>query len=473
MLEKLKQQMRELLEQRRAKAEALTEITAKAEREERDGLNADEQAQRKTLREEIAGIDEKLEPLEERIDELEADEAANRRAEEAARRLGDPTPRVEVGDEPVTYNSESARRGLSFFVDAFRASKMGDARSQQRIARHTEEMEALGRTARADGTLETRDVGTAAFGGLIVPQYLTDEFAEVLRNGRAFANACRRLPLPDEGMSFVIPRGQTGTSTAVQATENAAVSETDADFDNDLTVPVRTIAGQQDVSRQTLERGTPGIDRLLMDDLVADYAETLDVQVLSADGTSGTHEGVLEADGINAVTYTDASPTVPEAWPKLADANQRVGTNRKLPANVIVMHTRRWGWFIASLDSQNRPLVVNDAGAAQNAMGRAADLFGEGQLVGTIQGLPVLVDANIPINLGGGTNEDRIITLRRQDAILWEVGDGMPRELRFEEPGGGNLMVKLVVYGYSAFTAERHPVGVSVISGTGLVTPTF
>lgn len=37
----------------------------------------------------------------------------------------------------------------------------------------------------------------------------------------------------------------------------------------------------------------------------------------------------------------------------------------------------------------------------------------------------------------------------------------------------GTLQVRLQVYGYIAFTAERFPQSVSIISGTGLKPPTF
>ena len=68
---------------------------------------------------------------------------------------------------------------------------------------------------------------------------------------------------------------------------------------------------------------------------------------------------------------------------------------------------------------------------------------------------------------------------RREDLLLWEDGDGMPRELRFEQTLGNQLTTKLVVYGYAAFTAGRYPTAVGVVGGNagtagfGLVAPTF
>lgn len=367
----------------------------------------------------------------------------------------DPAPVVAVRSEPLTYHE---RCGHSFIQDAFRAQFRGDASAQARIARHQQEME-----------VELRDVGTGAFTGLVVPQFLTDLYAPLARAGRVTANLCRSLPLPDSGMVVDISRITTGTATASQATENSAVQETDID-DTLLAVDVRTIAGQQDVSRQAIERGTL-VDQVVLEDLAGAYAVTLDTQVINGSGAAGQMLGILGTSGINSVTYTDASPTVAEAFPKIADAIQQVNSARFLPADVIVMHPRRWGWFTAAVDSQNRPLVVPNSNMPQNAVGVGQPAsYGP---VGTLFGLPVYTDANVPTNLGAGTNEDRIIVTRSSELFLWEQAGGAPRALSFEETSPHTLTIKFVVFGFAAFTAGRYPASTSVISGTGLVTPTF
>jgi HK97 family phage major capsid protein len=465
ILEQLRAAVRANLDQRSAAEVEMTTITSLVESEARDLTDA-ETTTFGEVRARIVALDEARTPIDARITELEGDEQRRNAAAASAARLGLPgAPVVRLGNEPRTYD---AAAGTSFFSDFYRSQVAGDFTARGRLERHMAECRAEGEQR------EQRAVTSTNFGSLMVPQYLVDEFAAVLRNGRAYINGVRRLPLEAQGLVFTIPRGNTGGTAAAQATQNTALSLTNLDFNSDLTVNVRTYGGYQEVARQQLERGTPGTDRLVYQDLVADYARQLDADCINGAGSSGTHKGVLNATGINAVTYTDATPTVPEAWSKLADARRQVGANRKLPANRIVMTTTRWAWFIASLDANNRPLIVDDAGAAFNAMGalRSAG-FGEGQLAGTIQGLPVTLDDNIPANLGAGTNQDDIIVDRSDDTILWEEGDGMPRELRFEEPKGNQLTVQLVVYGYSAFTAERYAVAKSVISGTGLVAPTF
>lgn len=406
------------------------------------------------------------EAFDEQHEELERQKRNLADAERRAQALRDnPVPAdpiVRSISEPLTYSAHSEH---SFFADAFNA-RSGNPAARERLERHSREnLEQM----REKG-IQLRDVGTSAFAGLTIPQYLIDEFAPVARAGSPVINILRKAPLPEKGMKVVISRGTTGTAVAAQATENTAVQETDFD-DTQLDVDIRTYAGQQDASRQSLERSEL-VDSILFGDLVSDYFTKLDNAVINADGTSGTHLSIRSTVGIIAKAYTDASPTVAEFYSAMADAIQQMNKQRFAPASAIVMTPRRWGWLTAAGDSAGRPIVLAADAGPQNPLA-IGDAAAYGNFVGTLHGLPVITDANLPENLGAGTNEDVVLVLRVSDHILWWEGDGMPRQLRFEETNGGNLSVKLVVYGYSAFTAGRYPKGVATVGGTGLVTPTF
>lgn len=122
------------------------------------------------------------------------------------------------------------------------------------------------------------------------------------------------------------------------------------------------------------------------------------------------------------------------------------------------------------MDTQTRLLVVPEANSAQNAVGVFTRPTAEGA-VGTMQGLPVFLDANIPITLGAGTNEDRIIVARFDDDLLFE--DPVPTVGVYEGVLSANLQVRIAVWGYFAFTFARYPKANSIISGTGLTVPGF
>ncbi len=383
-------------------------------------------------------------------------EAAKMRAEVTPTQdAADASTEVRVGDEPLTYSQESGR---SFFRDLYASQFHHDPSAQQRISRHSSEMD-----------VEHRDGTTANYAGLVVPQYLVSLAAELARAGRPFANLCTPMPLPNSGMTLNISRVTTGSSAAVQATENTAVSETDID-DTLLTIDVRTIAGQQDISRQALDRGE-GIDALIMADLSSAIATTLDEGCLYGDGTSGALLGLNNITGKNDVVYTDASPTVAEFYPKLLDAIQQINSNRYAGPDLIIMHPRRAAWLAAAVDGQSRPLVLPQTNVPQNAMGHGP-IAGYGLNGLQIAGIPVVADANIKTNTGAGSNQDSVFVVRRADMLLFESA-GAPQMVRMDQTLGGQLTVKMVAFQYAAAVFGRYPAAVSQVMGTGLVTPTF
>jgi len=132
------------------------------------------------------------------------------------------------------------------------------------------------------------------------------------------------------------------------------------------------------------------------------------------------------------------------------------------------MHTRRWAWIMAALDSNNRPFTVFQAQGPQNAPYVAGENNSEG-FVGTSPFGPIYVDTTIPTTLGGGT-EDVIIFTRPSELYLWE---GPVRTRVLQEVLSGNLTVRVQLYSYCAFMPHRRPESTSLVAGTGLAAPTF
>jgi HK97 family phage major capsid protein len=378
-------------------------------------------------------------------------EAAKLRAEVAATDEPEETQavnRVDVKSEPLTYEEHSHN---SFFRDSYAAEFLGDQAARERLNRHQSEM-----------AVEHRDSGSSNFAGLVVPQYLTGLAAPFLRAGRNTMDVANGLPLPADGLTVNISRLTTGSSAAAQDGDNGAVTEATPD-DTLLTVNVRTYAGMVDVSRQAIERGT-GVDSLLSADLVSAYNNAVNADVINGDGTSGTHTGILNTAGIGDVDADDASPSAVETFQKIVKAISTVTASRFTQPDIIIMHPRRWAYLTAGLDASNRPLAGIQGNSGQNivALGNPGAY---GVSAGEVAGIPVVVDAGIPTNLGAGSNEDNIIVANRADLVLMEQG-GSPLMLRYESVGSGTLTTRMVVFGYSAFTAGRYPGGICKIQGT-------
>jgi HK97 family phage major capsid protein len=359
---------------------------------------------------------------------------------------------IRVGREEPTYRPDG---GPSFFADLYTASKGLDPGATERLARHMREMGA---------SFEKRDVTTGDPGaaGVVPPVYLAELLAPLPRAGRPFADSLRTLPLPDEGMNLTIPRVQSGVTVDVQATEGSAVSETDVDTET-ITVPVRTLAGQNDVSIQAFERTVPGIDVIIFQDLRDAYDEKVDTQLLAGSGSSGQHLGVRNVSGINTVAYTDASPTAAELVPKLYDGLQKIwSTLKRGKADSVALHPRRSAWLASNLSS-TFPLF--QLGSFMQALGAQDRGFVSGPL-----GLREVTDPNIATNYGAGTNEDEIYLYDSTRLIFME---GPQRVRVLSEVLSGTLQVRLQLYAFSAFASAREPKAICVVQGTGLVTPTF
>ena len=461
--------LREQLTGRRARLAELLAI------EERD-LNAEELREFDALTASADAEDnsQSIAALEARIAEVEEQErraeraAASRAATEqtgdgAEERAGDenPTPRAaRVTSEPETYRKGGER---SYFRDLVSVSlqRPGAREAGERLERNSREVA----SAMQERALSTTD---AAGGDFVPPLWMINDYVELARTARPTADRVRNLELPTGTDSLNVPKIATGTAVAEQSTQNSAVQNTDATTSS-VEAKVATLAGQQVVAVQLIEQSPLNLDDVLLADLAADYAAKVDLFVLNNNATG--KKGLLQEASTNAITYTSGSPTVALLWPKIADAIQQVTTNRYMPPDTIVMHPRRWAYLLAAVDTAGRPLILaNPSQGANNALGTSTGVASANGVVGTIAGLDVIVDPQIPTNLGAGTNQDPIIVFRAADSILWE---GAPHAEAFRETKAEQLSVLLRFYRYAAFTTARYAKSVAVINGTGLVAPTF
>lgn len=411
----------------------------------------------------VEALNLEIKKLDERIEQMSDIEIRNQKAAELAAKVDaniEPKKEARAGGFVVTREelTYSERSGNDFLTDALKAHFKTDADSGARIARHQQEM-----------AIEKRAVGTSNFAGLVVPQYLVDLYAPLARAGRPFADAARKHQLPTQGMSVVISKINTGTTTAYQTSQNtAAVSQDIAD--TTLTVNVNTIAGQQSVSKQALLRGY-NIEQIVLGDLIRDYHTKLDNSLLNGSGSNGQPLGLVNMTTGVLVTYTATTGTVAGLYPKIADAIQQIQSNIYVNPNAIIMHPRRLGFLLAGVDSSNRPLVVPQAYNPMNAIGTGNGTPTYGNSGYSILGLPIIVDANIATNVGASTNQDTIFVVDLNETHLWEEA-AAPTYVTFEEPNG-KVALNIVLFGMSAFTAERYPKAVAQINGTGLATPSF
>jgi HK97 family phage major capsid protein len=451
-----------LVQRRAEKRGPIDEILANATKAERD-LTAEERTQFDAIVAEIGEIDARIAEL---SDLVERDEAA---AEVSRKYVGG----TQVTREPEVY--QKGPRGRSFVKDMWLARQKGDRDAHERLLRNNKmRADALDRLQTQDGQIgEQRAISTTggAGGELVPPLWLEQEFVKFVRPGRITANLCHPSELPAGTDQINIPKILTGTATAAQAAQNTGVQQTDLTTGS-VSSPVVTIAGGQTIALQLIEQSPLNIDEIVLEDLAADYAKQINLQVLSGSGTGGTMTGILTLSGTQSVAWTQATPALGGAgglYSKLGNGVQLVHTSRFLPPTAIIMHPRRWAWAETQSDSQGRPLVVPISGGPMNVLGNLDEQASQG-LVGSMLGLPVYTDPLVPINLGAGTNQDELILARMSDLWLWE---GQVRAEAFQQTFAQNMSVFVRLYNYASFQAGRYPQSICGITGTGAVTPTF
>lgn len=443
-----------LLTERENRAAALKQSLEAAQREGRSEMNALEMR-----------VSEEIQRIDEHIADLRNDEARGALPPSLARISGDPSTRTTrmTDDQHLTYRRHGRESWIRDLIAA--QTDYGDDphAARQRLARHADEV----RTN--PSYLEYRDLSrTDGQGGYgVPPAWLMDLYTELARPDRAFANLCQRLPLPGGTDSINIPKVLTGTTVGIQVADNTAVEETDL-TDTFINAPVRTLAGQQSVSMQLLDQSPISFDEVIFKDLAGAHAAAADQQVMSGTGSNGQVLGIDYTAGIHTIAV--GSVDIAGVYKSIANAIQKVHTTRFRPPEVIVMHPRRWGWFLSLLDTTNRPLFLAPANNPQNAGGILTAVDSQ-QVVGQMHGLPVVTDPLVTVTNGSGSptgSEDVIYVARTSDLLLWESGI---RARVLPETKAETLTCVLQLWSYLAFSAARQPQSVAVI--TGLTAPTW
>jgi hypothetical protein len=374
------------------------------------------------------------------------------------------TATVSVGRNERTYHRGFDRKGVVFLRDVAKAQILNDAEASHRLAEHMREerIERAGLEERAAG-----DSTTSNWAGLTVPQYLVEMYAPVVRAARPFADVCNPHDLPPNGMTINISQVTTGTSVALQTAELNAASATSID-DTLLTENVQTAAGQATLSRQALDRGT-GIEEVTFQDMFKAYATNLDNTLLNQ-----TVTGVSALATSGQIAYTSGSPTVAGLYPKIlagASAVEAALLAQAIPSHVI-MHSRRWYWMQSQLTSTWPLIAGRDMPEQAGGVANPDSGYNKGLRGVLPSGLGVVVDNNVVSNLGGGTNQDEMYVVARDECHLWEDPNA-PVFIRAEQAKAANLAVLMVLYGYFAYSFRRYAGAVQSIGGTGLVTPAF
>lgn len=271
------------------------------------------------------------------------------------------------------------------------------------------------------------DNTTTTGAGLIPTRFLT-EVISVIDSRRPVVESITRAALPDAGDEFKIPRVTQKPSVAEQAAEGDEVSSTAFELDY-LTVPVKTFAGGERISRQLIERSDPAfLDRLLIE-MGAQYAQKTDAYAWSV-----LNAGKAESNG--ATIYATIADAIADSWNVMRFAPDRLLVTPNGTGDVT------FAKLLAAVDGDNRPLF-----ASANPS-NAAGLVTQGTTQGTVAGLQLVVDANI--------GDVEAFVYPAAAATFYEAA-GAPIQVSVQDVS--TLEVEVAVYGYVA-CAAKYPTAV-------------
>jgi HK97 family phage major capsid protein len=284
--------LHELQERRAHVVSEMRTLNTTAEKEARD-YTADEDKKHRELKTELAGLDRNIERAR---DLQEAERSAP--AILHSGRLGD-----------GQYETRARQFSLLKAINARLGDVDVDAGFEREIS-----SEVVRRSARRFVgipvpdqyfDLEKRTLLVGSTAATLFPlTHRDDLFIDSLR-ARLIVGQLGATILNDLVGDNEIPR-QTGSSTAQWVSEDGALSETDASFD-DITLQPKTVGAVTSYSRRTLINALPSIENIVRNDLASVIANEIDKQAMLGTGASNTPIGVANATGVNSASL--ATPT--------------------------------------------------------------------------------------------------------------------------------------------------------------------
>lgn len=358
---------------------------------------------------------------------------------------GDQTRSTKVGGASATDRDPGfyVRGGqYSFLGDQWRASKMNDQQAAQRLAGHERALK---------DNVHLRDVlgaGASTGGaGLVPPVWLAEQFAPILHRKLRLAAQLRQVPWAGP-FAWSIPIAGTVAKTSTVA-EGVNTTETDPAY-TVLTVTPKAIMGYSEVSRQMLEASNPAVDAIIWGDLLGDFYDNVELEVIAA----------LNAQaGVNTVTVSAGTLTTTDILNQRAGILDGIAAISDAPAgdaDFFVGRTARWTTYLKFQDTVGRPLILAQAYNPQNAIGSGGARQGfRSPIQGTLESLEVVTSPTVAASTGFIVNSQE---------HLFSVSP--PIQFSFEQPAGPAL-IRIGIWGYEAVTFGRRPKAVTKITYSG------
>ena len=300
--------------------------------------------------------------------------------------------------------------------------------------------------------------GTASQGGYLVRPQVERQIVEALELDNKLRALCSKLVVNTNSIQL----DQLGlATTAGWVAELATKPESTGMSLATVTAAVFTAAGLATISNQLLQDSDPAVDGLVTNDLGKRLVALEEASFIAGTG-SGQPLGILNTPGIDAVTYTEASPTVAALLDNILTAIGNVETNHGAPT-AILLHPRTWTRILKAKDAAGA-YYLSPAAPGESAVTGARTLLSGPRKF--LWGVEVITSNRIPTNLGSGTNESRVIVGDFGEALILDR-----QGITIDESQHFLFTTNQTIFRAEkrvGFTAARTPLAFSVIGGTGL-----
>lgn len=384
-------------------------------------------AEAKTLYTEIESLTE-IEQRNAKVDQLDLQLQRNTQRKKADPETGKGGP---ASDKDEIY-TRSSKHG--FFGDHWRATRYGDKEAAKRLEDHV---------ALVQEAEQYRGVTSSTGAGMVAPIWLADLFAPNLHRRLRIASRLRQIPFAGP-TAWTLGVAGTPADTQTQSTEGTNPTESNPTA-TVLTVTPKAIGGFTDISRQLLDSGNPAADAILWGDMMGDFYDDAETEVVSA---------IVAQASVNAVTIADGA-VLPGARNGILDAIAAVGDNSAGDPDVFAGRTSRWTAYLKLADTTNRPLIISQRYEAVNNIGRGDATQGfRTAIQGSLEGLDVATSPTVAANLG--------LVLNSQE-LIFSVSN--PEQFTYKEVVGP-AEVRVGVWGYMTIITGRRPKAITKITYT-------
>lgn len=258
---------------------------------------------------------------------------------------------------------------------------------------------------------ETRDLGgttSDVLGGFLVPAEYVADLIEVLR-AKVVVEQLGATTLDGlKGSPVEIPR-QTGGATGFWVSEGADITSSDQNF-GQVNMTPHEAAAITFVSNRLLRMGVPGVENLVRDDLAKTLARLEDLAALAGTGASNQPQGIFGSADVNVVSI-DAVPTIDNLYNVIYEVEL---DNADEGALGWAMHPRTWNTLRQVKNSEGDYILSTSPFKSLDTARPAVK--------GTLLGYPFATTTQIPINLGGTTDESRLYFGNWADLMLGRWG---------------------------------------------------